>query len=78
MIKGKELLKIILIILAIVVALYPILAGIEIFILKSNNPCERIIVNYIVQIVLLIIAIYMLKKFNYMKVFYLPWRIYRY
>jgi len=66
MIKGKELLKIILIILAIVLALYPILYGIEIFILKSNNPNTKTIVNYIIQITLLIIAIYLLKKFNFM------------
>ncbi|PHO06852.1 CAAX protease [Thermoanaerobacterium thermosaccharolyticum] len=66
MINVKKLMIIILIVFAIVVALYPILAELEISILKSNNPNAKTIVNYIVQIVSLIIAIYMLKKFNYL------------
>ncbi|AGB18866.1 CPBP family intramembrane glutamic endopeptidase [Thermoanaerobacterium thermosaccharolyticum] len=67
MIKGKELIKIILIVCAFIAIAFSIIYIIKIFILKYNNLYLTTMTNYGIQLLMLVIALYLLNKFNYIK-----------
>lgn len=67
MIKGKELTKIILIVCAFVAIVFSIIYIMKIFILKYNNLYLTTMTNYGIQLLMLVIALYLLNKFNYIK-----------
>ncbi|MGF7397028.1 CPBP family intramembrane glutamic endopeptidase [Thermoanaerobacterium thermosaccharolyticum] len=67
MIKGKELTKIILTVYAFIAIVFSIIYIIKIFILKYNNLYLTTMTNYGIQLLMLVLALYLLNKFNYIK-----------
>jgi|GEM_PF-2837256 len=67
MIKGKELTKIILTVYAFIAIVFSIIYIMKIFILKYNNLYLTTMTNYGIQLLMLVIALYLLNKFNYIK-----------
>lgn len=67
MIKGKELTKIILTVCAFIAIIFSVIYIMKIFILKYNNLYLTIMTNYGIQFLMLVLALYLLNKFNYIK-----------
>ncbi|WP_274892703.1 hypothetical protein [Thermoanaerobacterium sp. R66] len=67
MIKGKELIKIILTVCAFIAVVFSVIYIIKIFILKYNNLYLTTMTNYGIQLLMLVFALYLLNKFNYIK-----------
>lgn len=65
MIKGKELTKIILTVCAFIAIIFSVIYIMKIFILKYNNLYLTIMTNYGIQFLMLVLALYLLNKFNY-------------